>query len=205
MLELSQPLSVYSILSRSFSFPLSLARSRVFYLSPSFRHSRNLHRALATLRFFDVAISFLSHSPDALPLLSLFFILSGEFLIIESRRDRERLARTWKIVTLFSPEFSQLYLICVPLATPRSFYRTVDFDGFIRTLYSQSLYSRDLKSLIMGATSARARAHGGPAPLGERIMKRETRLCGAAKRGRAGGREGRTAINVRQSVRRAGD
>lgn len=108
-------LSLFLYLSRLLAF---------FYLSPSFRHSRNLHRALATLRFFHVVISFLSHSPDALPLFLSSSILSGEFLIIESRRDRKRLARTWKILTLFSPEFSQLYLICVPLATPRSFYRT---------------------------------------------------------------------------------
>lgn len=160
MLELSQPLSVYSILSRSFSFPLSLARSRVF-LSFSLRSAtlaiftelwQPSDSSTSPFRFFHT----LSRRS---PSLFLFFILSDEFLIIESRRDRERLARTWKILTLFSPEFSQLYLICVPLATPRSFYRTVDFDGFIRTLYSQSLYSRDLKSLIMGATSARAREH----------------------------------------------
>lgn len=104
MLELSQPLSVYSILSRSFSFPLSLARSRVFFIFLL----RSATLAIFTelwqpLRFFHVAISFLSHSPDALPLFLSFFILSDEFLIIESRRDRERLARTWKILTLFSP------------------------------------------------------------------------------------------------------
>lgn len=191
MLELSQPLSVYSILSRSFSFPLSLARSRAFFIfllrSATLAIFTELWRNPPILphRHF-VSFTLSRRSPS----LSPFFILSDEFLIIESRRDRERLARTWKILTLFSPEFSQLYLICVPLATPRSFYRTVDFDGFIRTLYSQSLYSRDLKSLIMGATSARARAHGGPAPLGERIMKRETRLCGAEKRGNGTG--GRT-------------
>lgn len=158
MLELSQPLSVYSILSRSFSFPLSLARSRVFlsfsFVPPLSQSSPSFGNPPILPRRHFVSFTLSRRSPS----LSPFFILSGEFLIIESRRDRERLARTWKILTLFSPEFSQLYLICVPLATPRSFYRTVDFDGFIRTLYSQSLYSRDLKSLIMGATSARASA-----------------------------------------------
>lgn len=86
---------------------------------------------------------------------------------------------------------TQLYLICVP-----RFIEPTDFDGFIRTLYSQPLHSRDLKSLIIRATC------GGPSSLGERIMKRETvRGGGQAKEG--GGRK--TTINVRQSVRRAGD
>lgn len=155
-----------SILSfLAFSFSLYLLVSSIFpafshfYLSPSFRHSRALHRlrSLATLRVSHVAISFLFSRRFSC--LSFSFILSGEFLIIESRRDRKRLARTWKYLRSSLRRFrgTQLYLICVPLATPRSFYRAVDFDGFIRTLYSQSLYSRDLKSLIMGATGASAR------------------------------------------------
>lgn len=143
----------------SFSFVPPLSQS-----SPSFGNPPILPR-----RHF-VSFTFSRRSPS----LSPFFILSGEFLIIESRRDRERLARAWKILTLFSPEFSQLYLICVPLATPRSFYRTVDFDGFIRTLYSQSLYSRDLKSLIMGATSERASARRTTSARRENYEKRDT-------------------------------
>lgn len=73
----------------------------------------------------------------------------------------------------------------------RSFYRTVDFDGFIRTLYSLPLYSRDLKSLIISATRAEDQ-HARR----ENYEKRDHQ----EEQGR-----GRTAINVRQSVRRAGD
>jgi hypothetical protein len=40
---------------------------------------------------------------------------------------------------------TQLHLICAS----RAFYRAVDFDGFIRTLYSRPLYPRHLESLII--------------------------------------------------------
>lgn len=168
MLALSQPLSVHSILSLSLSVSLDLSCSRVFYLPCSFR--RALFAGLwqppdsptSLFRFFYV-LPTLSSLPAAL-------FLSGEFLIIESRRDRERLALARGGCLRSSSSAFSRHAIVPNLrpTTPRSFYRTVDFDGFIRTLYSQSLYSRDLKSLIIGATSAVDQ-------LGERIMKRETR------------------------------
>lgn len=157
-LALSQPL-FRSVLS-SLVFFLCLSFSR--FLSPFISFRRALRRASATpdsptspLRFFYILPT--RSLPVALFLfsLSLSLFLPSEFLIIESRRDRERLARTWRMLALLSSAFSRRAIVPnLRRATLRSFYRTVDFDGFIRTLYSQSLYSRDLKSLIIGATSA---------------------------------------------------
>lgn len=83
---------------------ISRAFSRVFYLSPSFRHSFAIFTELwrnppILPRRHFVSFTLSRRSPS----LSPFFILSDEFLIIESRRDRERLARTWKILTAFLP------------------------------------------------------------------------------------------------------
>lgn len=94
--------------------------------------------------------------------------------------------------TLLSSAFSRHAIVPnLRPATLRSFYRTVDFDGFIRTLYSQSLYSRDLKSLIIGArqTSSARR---------ENYEKRDTVVVKG--RGRAGEKEGRRLMSAKAYV-----
>lgn len=131
---------------------------------------------------------FLSHfdSPDSItspfcffyPLSDVhtyvsFLFLSIAFFVIEFRRDSRAigwLARGECSRFSLSLPFSRHAI--VPNLRParfRSFYRTVDFDGFIRTLYSLPLYSRDLKSLIISATRAERTS-----ALEERIMKRGT-------------------------------
>jgi len=59
--------------------------------------------------------------------------------------------------SLSSPVSRHAIVPNLRLAQFRSSYRTVDFDGFIRTLYSLPLYSWDLKSLIISATRAEDR------------------------------------------------
>lgn len=94
---LSYPFSffLFSSISRAFSrFFIFLLRSATLAIFTELRQPSD--SSTSPFRFFHI-LPTLSLSS------SLFFILSGEFLIIESRRDRERLARTWKILTLFSP------------------------------------------------------------------------------------------------------
>lgn len=87
-------LSLFLYLSRVLAFFIFLLRSATLAIFTELRQPSD--SSTSPFRFFHI-LPTLSLSS------SLFYILSGEFLIIESRRDRERLARTWKILTLFSP------------------------------------------------------------------------------------------------------
>lgn len=131
-LALSQLLSVHSLFPL---FPLFLSTS--LFLILSFSVHLSFQRFLSFFLFhFDNP-----GSPESpfyfLTSLCVSFFLSAEFLIIESWRDRERLARTRRMLMLL------LRHAIVPNLRP-AFYRTVDFDGFIRTLYSHRRFIRGI-------------------------------------------------------------
>lgn len=148
-LALFEQLLVHSLLSLSFSSSLSFTPAFFISLFPrsvALSHFGNPDSITSPFCFFQI---FLIH------IYTLFLFHSIEIFIIESRSGISRAICSYTEICyafLLSP-FSRHAI--VPNLRParfRSFYRTVDFDGFIRTLYSLPLYSRDLKSLIISAT-----------------------------------------------------
>lgn len=170
-LALPEQLLVHTLLSLFLSLFFSIFHSRVSYLL--------LLLPLCFSSSLTLTVLILSHRHFVSFTLSLMYVhtygsflfLSIAFFVIEFRRDSRAIgSRVENARASLSLPFSRHAI--VPILRParfRSFYRTVDFDGFIRTLYSLPLYSRDLKSLIISAT----RAERTSAPE-ERIMKRGT-------------------------------
>lgn len=161
-LSSSSSISFISFLQFALALPEQLLVHTLLSFFLSLFFSLFFIPALLISFFFRSVSLFLSHfdSPDSItspfcffyPLSDVhtyvsFLFLSIAFFVIEFRRDSRAIgSRVENARASLSLPFSRHAI--VPNLRParfRSFYRTVDFDGFIRTLYSLPLYSRDLK------------------------------------------------------------